>query len=93
MNQTTEAIAPIAPTTNTQQLADYQIQLKEKDQLIGQLQLENLALKGSLREGTQHLQSLIDLLQIARIPIPGAIALYLGQPISRKRQMESVYQK
>jgi hypothetical protein len=83
-------------------LQEYQLQLKEKDQIIGQLQLENLALKGSLREGCQLLQSLVHLLQLARISVPQSVALYLGHPISRPpmrvsaslpvSQMEAAYQ-
>jgi hypothetical protein len=81
-------------------LQEYQLQLKEKDQIIGQLQLENLALKGSLREGCQLLQALVHLLQLARISVPQSVALYLGHPIPRPMrvsaslpvsQMESAY--
>ena len=57
---------------------DYQLKLKEKDQLIGQIQRENIALKGALREAVRLIRSQTSILQARDIKIPEEIADYLG---------------
>lgn len=80
-------------------ISDYQKILKEKDDLIAALQLENLALKGSLREAIALIQNCINLLQLNKISIPSSVATFLGQSCQRRRvsaslkpnQMEEAY--
>jgi hypothetical protein len=60
-------------------ITDYQQLIKERDAIISRIQLENLALKGSLRESAKLIQSCIALLGNHGIPIPLGVANFLGQ--------------
>jgi hypothetical protein len=69
---------------------------------IKELQLENLALKGAVRESSQLIQSCVAMFQANQIPVPQEIAEFLGRPVpapKKKRvsahltpsQMEAAY--
>jgi hypothetical protein len=58
--------------------SEYQVTLKEQNEVIKGIQLENLSLKGSLRESDRLLQQCVGLLQDKAIKVPLEIATHLG---------------
>lgn len=85
----------------TTRLARYQQALHEREQLISELQAQNLALKGSLREALSLMRNLVGILQLAGQAVPKQVADFLGMtvPVQRTsgslkpREMEKAYRR
>lgn len=73
-----EILSDLGGEDKVRHLAQYQQILKEKDQLIGGIQLKAIALAGALRESDRLLRLCVALMKGGKVKVPLEIAEHLG---------------